>query len=214
MNIHRNVLKIVAGALLMASLPAGAQILGGSLGGAANGTLGGTLGAGRIGGAGSAAGNANAGIDASDTLGAARDRAQQAGGKTREFAGSAVGATRSRVESARGATETSVQTANSAAAKTSHRAQRAAARTRTSAEQSTAVQTGTQPSGGLLLNGSGGASAEQRVMRHTIAADGAAGSQTSADRSGIANSANGAAGLSMKKDAPVAPAPAETPPAK
>ena len=37
MNINRNVLKIVAGVLLVASLPAGAQVLGGGLGGAANG---------------------------------------------------------------------------------------------------------------------------------------------------------------------------------
>jgi hypothetical protein len=214
MNIHRNVLKIVAGALLMASLPAGAQVLGGSLGGAANGTLGGTLGGSRIGGAGSAAGNANAGIDASDTFGAARARTHQAASKTRDVAGSAVGTTRSRVESTPGAADTSAETAASAGAKTSHRAARAAARARTSAEQESAVQTSTRPSGGLLLNGSGGASAEQHVMRRNIAADGAAGSQTSANRSGIANSAYGQAGLSMKKDEPVAPAPAETPPAQ
>jgi hypothetical protein len=211
MNIHRNVLKIVAGALLVASLPAGAQILGGSLGGAANGTLGGTLGGGRIGGAGSAAGNANTGIDASDTFGAARARTHQAASKTRDVAGNAVGAASSRVESTRGAADASVGTAASAGAKTSHRAARAAARTRTSAEQESAVQTSAQPGGGLLLNGSGAGSAEQHVMRHTVAADGAAGSQTSANRSGIANSSSGAAGQSMTKDKPVAPAAAETP---
>ena len=216
MNIHRNVLKIVAGALLIASLPAGAQILGGSLGGGANGALGGALGGGggRIGGAGSAAGNANAGIDATDTFGAARDRAHQTASKTRDVAGNTVGATRSRVDSVRGTTEASAQTASSAGVKTSHRAARAAARARTSAEQDSAVQTSAQPSGGLLLNGSGGASTEQRIMRRNIAADGAAGSQTSANRSGIANSSYGEAGLSMRKDPPVAPAPAETPPAK
>ena len=74
MNIHRNVLKIAAGALLMASLPAGAQVLGGSLGGGVNGTLGSRLGGFGIHGASSAAGSANAGIDAADTFGAARDR--------------------------------------------------------------------------------------------------------------------------------------------
>ena len=76
------------------------------------------------------------------------------------------------------------------------------------------MQTSTAPSGGLLLSGSGGASAERHVMRRNIAAEGATGSQTSVDRSGIANSSAGQAGLSMKKDEPVAPAPAETPPAK
>jgi len=216
MNTNRNVLKIVAAALLMASLPAGAQVLGGSLGGAANGTLGGTLGGGRIGGygAGSAAGNANAGIDASDTLGAARDRTRHAASETRNVAGSAVGATRSRVESTRGAADASAATASSVGAKTGHRAERAAARARTSAAQDSAVQTSAQPGGGLLLNGSGAASADQHVMRRTVAADGAAGSQTSIDRSGIANSNYGEAGLSMKKDAPVAPTTSEATPSK
>ena len=44
MNLHRNVLAIVAGAALMASLPAGAQLLGGSVDGAVNGTIGGSVG--------------------------------------------------------------------------------------------------------------------------------------------------------------------------
>ncbi len=198
----------------MASLPAGAQILGGSVGGGANGALGGTLGGGRIGGAGSAAGNANAGIDASDTFGAARDRTHQTAGKTRDVAGNAVGTTRSRVESTRGAADASAQTASSVGAKTSHRAARAATRTHASAAQDSAVQTSAQPSSGLLVNGSGEGSAEQHVMRRTVAAEGAAASQTSANRSWIANSTYGDAGVSMKKDKPVTPASAETPPAK
>ncbi|MEO8465288.1 MAG: hypothetical protein ABI640_08095 [Gammaproteobacteria bacterium] len=214
MNIHRNVLKIVAGALLMASLPAGAQILGGSLGGAANGTLGGALGGGRINGAGSAAGNANAGIDASDTFGAVRNRTQQAGGKSRELGGSAVGTTRSHIESVRGASQASVETASSTSVKTGRRAARAAERARTSTAADGVVATSAQPSNGLALNGSGEASAEQRVMRRTVAADGAAASQTSVNRSGIANSADGEAGLSMKKDGPMTKTPAETTPAK
>src|SRR5512143_3581030 len=97
MNIHRNVLMIVAGVLLMTSLPAGAQVLGGSLGGGINGTLGGRLGGAGVNG--NASGAANAGIDASGTLGAALDRTHQAATKTRDVAGGAVGATRSRVES-------------------------------------------------------------------------------------------------------------------
>src|SRR6185295_1374262 len=110
MNIHRNVLKIVAGTLLMASLPAGAQILGGSLGGAANGAFGGTLGsAGSLNGA--AGANGNAGFDASGAFGAARDRTQHAAGKTRDVAGNAFGVASSRVESTRGAADASVQTA-------------------------------------------------------------------------------------------------------
>lgn len=215
MNIHRNVLKIVAGALLIASLPAGAQVLGGGLGGGLNGALGGGLGGAGVNGAGSAAGNANAGIDASDTFGAARDRARQVGGKTREVAGSAVGTASSRIESTRGAADASVQTTQSASTRASRRAARAAAQGSTSVEQTSAAQANTQPSGGLLLNGAGGASAERHAMGRTIAADGVAGSQTSADRSGLANSAYGQGRVSMKKDEPAAPpAPAETPPAQ
>ena len=56
MNSHRNVLSIVAGALLMTALPASAQLLGGSVDGAMNGAFGGTIGGAGIHGAGSAAG--------------------------------------------------------------------------------------------------------------------------------------------------------------
>ena len=65
MNIKRNTLKIVAGVLLVASLPAGAQVLGGGLTGAAGGMLGGDIGASGIHGAGSLAGNAGLGADGS-----------------------------------------------------------------------------------------------------------------------------------------------------
>ena len=112
MNINRNVVKMVAGALLMASLPAGAQVLGGGLGGAMSGTLGGTLGGGGINGAGSAAGNGA--FDTSGTFGSLRDRTQQAGGRTHEAAASATGNARSRLDSARGATDATVQGAHSA----------------------------------------------------------------------------------------------------
>ena len=73
MNINRNVLKIMTCALLVVSLPAGAQVLGGNLGGAATGTLGSRLGGASIDGAAGAAGHA----DASGAVGTARDRAQR-----------------------------------------------------------------------------------------------------------------------------------------
>ena len=69
-------LTIMAGALLLASLPAGAQVLGGGITGAASGMLGGSLGASGIQGAGSGAGNACLGT--SDSFGTLRDRASQA----------------------------------------------------------------------------------------------------------------------------------------
>jgi hypothetical protein len=205
MNIYRNVLKIVAGALLLASLPAGAQVLGGSLGGAANGTLGGTLGGARIDGAASAAGHA--GFDASDTFGAASAGARQAGSKTHETAGRAVGAAHSRVESTRGGAEASVQTAHSAGVRASRRAARRAARTgaSASAEQRGAAQIDTRPSGGALLNGAGEAHSEQHAFGRSIAAQASADSQTSANRSGLSSKTDGQAGVSTQSNERQAP---------
>ena len=209
MNIRRNVFSIVAGALLMASLPAGAQVLGGSVGGAMNGALGGRLAGAGFDGSASAAGNA--GFDASGAFGAAHGRMHQAGDTTRAIGGRAVGSARADVATARGMTETSVQTAHSAGARVSRRAARSAAQTSASAEQSGFAQANTQPGGELLLNGSGGASTEKHAFGRTIAAEGVAGGETSADRSGVTSSAFGQGSLSMKKDEP---APAEATPAK
>src|SRR5881394_3174265 len=204
MYVNRNVLKILAGSLLLASLPAGAQALGGGLGGAAGGTLGGTLGGANINGAGAAAIGAD--FDASGSFGAVRDRAQQVGGKTRQVAGRAVGTARSGVESARGAADASVQTAHSASVNASHSVEADGA-----AQAGSASQASIQPSGGAQLSGSGGAGAEQHAMGRNVKAEGAAGSQTSADRSGLANSSDGQVGLSVNKDEPAS---SETPPAK
>jgi hypothetical protein len=208
MNINRNVLKIVAGALLMASLPAGAQVLGGGLGGAVNGTLGGSLGGGGINGAGSAAGSGA--FDTTGTFGSLRDRAQQTGGRTHEAAASATGNARSRIDSTRGATDATVQGAHSASVNASRRASDAANTTQQGATQPSATPAATQP-GGLLLNGSGSAAAEKHVAGRTVSGHGGADSQTGVDRTGLWNNSNGDAGLSMKKDEP---APAQTPPAQ
>lgn len=208
MNLHRNVLAIVAGAALMASLPAGAQVLGGSLDGAASGTFGGTLGRADVGGAGSVSGHA--GIDASDSFGAARARARQTAGEGRDVAIGAYGATSSRVESARGTAAATVDTTHSVGARASRRAARAASETRssTSIGQASAVQADTGSNGSLFVNGAGEARTEQRAMGRSIAAEGVAGSQTSADRSGLASSGYGEAGLSMNKPQPAEPTPA------
>jgi len=208
MNINRNMLTIVTGALLMASLPAGAQVLGGGLGGAVNGTLGGSFGGGGINGAGNAAGGGA--FDTSGTFGSVRDRTQQAGSRTHEAAATATGNARSRVDSARGATDATVQGAHSASVNAGRRAADSANQTGQAAPQG-AEQSNTQPAGGLLLNGSGSASAEKHAMGRTVSANGSGESSTSADRSGLFNSTNGQAGASIKKDEP---APTATPPAQ
>lgn len=196
MNIHRNVLSIVAGALLLASLPAGAQVLGGGVGGAMNGALGGPFNRTDIHGA--AAGNA--GVDASDTVRAARDRAARTGSRGRDVAAGAYGTASSRTESARGAAAADVATAHSAGVNASRRAARSASQTNTSVAQADAAQATTASSDGALVGNAGGAGVEQRAMGRSIAADGAAGSQTSADRSTVTSSAYGEAGVSAQKE--------------
>lgn len=210
MNINRNVLKIVAGALLMAALPAGAQVLGGGLGGAVNGTLGGSLGGGGINGAGSAAGGGA--FDTSGAFGSLRDRTQQVGSRTQDAAANAKGSAGSRVDSARGATDATVQGAHSASVNAGRRAADAASTTQGATQSTTqsTTQPGAAPSG-VLLNGSGSAGAEKHAMGRTVSAQGSGDSTTGLDRSGLFNSTNGQAGASMKKDEP---APAQTPPAQ
>jgi hypothetical protein len=213
MNLHRNVLAIVAGAALIASLPVGAQVLGGSLDGAANGTFGGTLGGAGVNGAGAGSVSGHAGVDASDSFGAARARARQTAGEGRDVAIGAYGATSSRVDSARGTAGATVDTTHSAGARASRRAARAASETRssTSIGHTSAAQADTGSNGGLFANGAGEARTEQRAMGRSIAAEGAAGSQMSADRSGLASSGYGEAGLSMNKPQHAAPEPTPAP---
>ncbi len=110
---NRNVLKIVAGVLLVASLPAGAQVLGGGLGGAANGALGGGLGQGIHGSGGIVGGGSITGPDAVGAAGKARDRVQQAGQRTKDAAGKAKGA----VDSARSGNGTVNGAASSSASR-------------------------------------------------------------------------------------------------
>jgi len=209
MNINRNVLTMTAGALLLASLPAGAQVLGGGLGGAVNGTLGGSLGG--ISGAGSAAGSGA--FDATGTFGSLRDRTQQIGSRAHDAAANAGGSARSRIESARGATDATVQGAHSASVNAGRRAADAANATQGTGEG--AAQTGNAaaatPPSDLLLNGAGSAGVEKQALGRTVSAQGSGDSSTSADRSGLFNSTSGQAGASVKKDEP---APAQTAPAQ
>jgi hypothetical protein len=201
MNLHRNVLVIVAGALLMISLPARAQLVGGSLDGAANGAFGGTLGGHGVSGAGAASASGHAGIDASGTFGAARDRARQAAGEGRDVTIGAVGTARSRAESARGTAGATVDSTHSVGVRASRRAAQAASATRssTSFEQTSAVQADTASNGGLFANSDGEARTEQRAMGRSVAVEGATGTQTSGDRSELASSAHGEAGVSVQK---------------
>jgi hypothetical protein len=197
MDINRNVLKFVAASLLMISLPAGAQVLGAGLGGAANGALGGSFGGVGVNGGAAAAGQA--GFDASRAAGIVHGRAQQAGGLTREAAVGAAGTARSHARSARAAADAGVQATQSAGANASRRAARSAARAAGTVEQSGAAQANVGTGGGALLNGSGAAGTEQHVMGRGIAAEGIAGSSTSADRSGVSSSLNGDVGVAAKE---------------
>lgn len=113
MNMNRNVSRIVAGVLLAASLPVGAQVLGGGggLGGAVNGTLGGQ----GIHGAGGIMGNGSiARPDVSGTTDKVRDGAKQAGKRTKDAATGKADAVRSKVEETRGAASVAGQGAASA----------------------------------------------------------------------------------------------------
>jgi len=192
MNIHRNVLSLVAGALLMSALPASAQLLGGNVGSAVNGAFGGTIGRAGIYGAGSAAG----GVEAASTVGAARERASQVHGRSREAGAGAAAAAGSRVASTRGAAAANVDAAQSAGVRAGRRAAQAGALTSTSAAQATTAHVSAEPSRGVASSGAGAVAAEQRLMGRDVAVQGAAGSHVNADRSAIAGSASGEATVS------------------
>ena len=200
MNIHRNIVKIVAPVLLMAALPAGAQVLGGNLGGAANGTLSGTFGGTSVHGA--ARGAGHAGVDASGL----RGRADDIGARTREVGARAAGSARSRVDSTRGTTDATAHTAHSVGADASRRPVDSAAQARNSTAQNAAAQSNVQPSvqpnSGLLLNGSGSAGTHQRAMGRSVSAESAADWEASGDRSQLAGSAASQTDVSVKKDGP------------
>jgi len=204
MNIHRYVLKVVAGALLVASLPAGAQVLGGGAAGGLNGALGGGLGPQGLGGAGGAGAWGHGGLDGAGTLGSARDRTQQLGGRTRDAAGNAAGATRSRAEAVRGNSAASVDAAQSAGVSAARNTAEPASQHGTSATPAAAAGPGAtmQPEGGLLAGGGGSAGAEKHAFGHDVTALGSADSQGSADRSGVRYSGNGKADVGVKKNEP------------
>ena len=200
MYTNRNVLKIVASALLLVSLPAGAQVLGGNLGGAANGRLSGTFGETAIHGA--ARGTGNAGVDAS----AVRERADNVAGRTREVGARAAGTTRSGVDSTRGTADATAHTAHSVGIGAGQRAVDSATQARNSAAQDAAaqsrVQPSVQPNGGLLVNGSGSAATEQHAMGRSVAAESAADWEASGDRSELTAGTASRADVSVKKGQP------------
>jgi len=202
MNIHRNVLKITASLMLVATLPAGAQVLGG--GGALNGALGGGFGAPGIGGTlnGSTGATGNGSFDATGVTGAARERAQQAGGRVRGAATSTTEATRSKAETARNSVATHADVAQAATAEAGHSAGESVTAAGNDASQE-ASPTNPQPQDGLLLGGSGSARAEKRALGRTVSADGNGASETRADRSGVHNTSAGKSDVSVKKDEPV-----------
>jgi len=200
MKTNRNVLKIVTPFLLMISLPAGAQILGG----AANGTLGGTFGGTDIHGA--ARGAGDAGIDASGPVGSMRDRANTVGGRTREVGAAAASTAGSRVDSTRRTTGATAHTAHSVGADAGRRTVDSAGQARNSAAQSAAAQSSVQPSvqpnGGLLVNGASATATEQRAMGRSVSADSTADWEASGDRSKLTAGAASQTDVSVKKDEP------------
>ena len=204
MYTNRNVVKIVASALLLVSLPAGAQVLGGNLGGAATGTFGSTLGRTDIGSAAHAGGNA--GIDASGPVGTMRERGDNTGRRTLEAGAGAAGTARSRVGSTRHATEATAQTASSAGVAASRRTVDSAAQARSSAAQNAAAQSNAQPAGQsngeLLVNGSGAAATEQRAMGRSVSAESGAEWEASGNRSNLTGGAASQTHVSAKKDEP------------
>jgi hypothetical protein len=201
MNIPGYVVKIVAGTLLVASVPAGAQILGAGAGGGLNGALGGNLGAQGLGAAGGAGAWGRGGLDGSGTFTSARDRTQQLGDRTHQAAGNASGATRSQAQALQGRTAASAEAAQSAGAS----AARSAAQTEAQPDAPASPAT-VQPGSGLLLHGGGSAGAEKQAFGHDISAMGSADSEGSADRTGVRHNGNGKAevGVSKQEPAPAA----------
>jgi hypothetical protein len=205
MNINRNVLKIVAGVLLMASLPAGAQVLGGGLGGAANGALGGGLGQGVHGSGGIMGGGSITGPDAVGAAGIARDRLQQAGQRTQDTAAQAKDATRSKVGQARGAATATGQATATAGANAGRGAANAA-QSGNGAANAAASSNASQ--GGLLFDGATSGGFEKQALGHEVSADGSTTAAGRADRSGLDASTSKQAQVSARKSEPVEPAPA------
>jgi len=204
MDTNRNVVKIVASALLLISLPAGAQVLGGNLGGAANGTFGGTFGRANIHGA--AHGAAGAGIDASGPAGTLRERADNTGVRSLELGAGAAGTARSRVDSTRRGTDAAAHTAAAVGADVSRRTVDSAGQARNSATQNAVAQSNVQPrvqpDGGLLMNGSEATAAEQHALGRSVSAESAAEWQASGDRSRLTGSAASQTDVSVQKDEP------------
>jgi hypothetical protein len=196
---NRNVLKIVAGVLLVAALPAGAQVLGGNLGGAANGALGGGLGQGIHGSGGIMGGGSITGPDATGVAGKVRDRAQQAGERTRDTAGNAAGAARSRVEQTQGSVSGAAQATTSTAAASGSGAAGMAQSGTAAANGAAASSATAQQGNGLLYSGATSANAERSVPGRDVSASGAAASEGAFDRNGLRNSTSGQADASVKK---------------
>lgn len=201
-------LTLMAGAMLVASLPAGAQVLGGGITGAASGMLGGSFGTSGMQGAGSGAGSA--GLGTADSFGTLRDHASQTAGRAREATAGTAADARSRADSVRGTTAGTAQTAHSAGVEVAKDAKSDAPAPQgniTPAQQGNV--TPASPGGDLLLGGS--ASAEKHAMGRSATAHGAANSETSANRSGFMNSSGSQADIALTRDEP---APAATTPAQ
>ncbi len=112
MKINRNVLTIITGALLVAALPAGAQVLGGGLAGAGNAVLGGGMG--QIGGGGNASVLGN--FDAGSALEPARNRTEAIGSRNREVAAGTTAAAKAKAQQTRATVDGAAQASKSAAA--------------------------------------------------------------------------------------------------
>jgi hypothetical protein len=82
----------------------------------------------------------------------------------------------------------------------SRRAARSAAQASASVAETSAAQASAASNSGVLVNGASEAQVEKRALGRSVTAEGAAASQTSADRSKIATSTYGEAGVSVQKE--------------
>lgn len=122
------------------------------------------------------------------------------GGRMRDTAGNAVAAGKSRAERAQATGAATAQATKSAAKSTA-----------TSTANQDAPQAQARPDG-VLLEGNGAGAVDKQVMGRDVAAQGAGGTRTRADRSGFATDTDGDGSVAVTRSPPAAPA--ETAPAK
>lgn len=196
MKNHRNVLSAVAATLLVASLPANAQLLGGGASGALGGALGGTAGPGGINGSGVLHGDAAGSL--SGNTGVLRERVRQTAGQARDGAADAAAGARSRAVAAKDA-------AGNASASVAGSANGAF----------TAGREATTPdaaSDGISLDGEAAGQKDASVRDRNVSVGGRSGGRANVGPRGVNGGVDGGGMVSARKQqTEPAPAPAENP---